>query len=415
MRHHLKHYGHLPRDVYRLSAGEFVLHTVNSAFLLIFNLYLTKLGHSDSTIGHLTALRYLGVLLAALPIGLYIRGRALRPLFMASAFGLPVVSCWLLWGVESQPEALTLILMFLWGLLFALMQVCIQPYVIRHVDARYYSEAFALHYAVVPLSQVAAGLLIAVLGEGGLLGLGERDLLLGFSMAGLLAAGFFWGLHDKVAVQDAERPLMGLRGLRGHYHWGRILRAMVPTVILAVGAGFTFPFLNLFFYQVFGVDSGGYGLMGALSSVLVFGMVVIGPAIKRSFGFGWAITGTQALAVFLLLGLALSELWVQYSWALGLAITMFLLRAPLMKAAQPMAGELTMLYVGRQNREIISAFTSSIWSGSWVLSSQLFALMRDRAMPYWQIFLITGVLYAVGVVSYILLIRAVNRMEPEAA
>ncbi|MFO0398579.1 MAG: hypothetical protein ACK50T_03040, partial [Sphingobacteriia bacterium] len=73
MRQHLAVYRQLPGQTYLLSAGEFMLHLVNSAFLLIFNIYLSKLGYADSLIGSLTSMRYLGVLLAAIPIGLYIR------------------------------------------------------------------------------------------------------------------------------------------------------------------------------------------------------------------------------------------------------------------------------------------------------------------------------------------------------
>ncbi|MFN8923388.1 MAG: MFS transporter, partial [Sphingobacteriia bacterium] len=296
MRQHLAVYRQLPGQTYLLSAGEFMLHLVNSAFLLIFNIYLSKLGYADSLIGSLTSMRYLGVLLAAIPIGLYIRGRLLRPLFLISGVGLPLVSCLLLWVVPWQVWSLTLGLMFLWGLLFVLMQVCIQPYMIRQVPPAHYAEAFALHYAVVPLSQVAAGGLIALAGIWMNPVPDERIILLGISGLGLLSVFFFARLQDNLGASTHPHTL-NLRSLRGSYQWRRILRALIPTLLLATGAGFTFPFINLFFYQVFGIDSGAFGLMGAGSSLLVFGMVVAGPALKRQFGFGWTISGSQAIAV----------------------------------------------------------------------------------------------------------------------
>ncbi|MBX3102977.1 MAG: MFS transporter [Bacteroidetes bacterium] len=414
MRKHLRVYTELPRDIYRLSAGEFLLNLLNSAYLLIFNIWLRKEGYDDSFAGSMTALRYLGVLLASLPIGLYIRGRTLKPLFLVSAVGLPVVSAGLLLAVPLHYPWLTYALMFTWGLFFVLAQVCIQPYVIRHVPATHYGEAFALHYAVVPLSQVVAGILIGWLAGSGV-GWTEQEVLLLISLLGLLAVAFFWGLADhRPAALPSRFSLRGGTSLRADYQWGRIGRALVPTLILAVGAGFTFPFINLFFYTVFGVDSQAFGLMGAASSVLVMGAVVLGPALKRQFGYGVAVTLTQTLAVVLLLGLVWAELQHTAGWALPLAVGIFLLRAPLMKAAQPLAGELTVRYVGPANREMISAFTSSIWSGSWVISSQLFAWLRAMAIPYWQIFLVTAALYGAGVVAYVFLIRAVNRMPVEA-
>ncbi|MBK7819269.1 MAG: hypothetical protein IPJ60_18340 [Sphingobacteriaceae bacterium] len=56
---------------------------------------------------------------------------------------------------------------------------------------------------------------------------------------------------------------------------------------------------------------------------------------------------------------------------LFIAIACYLLRQPLMNMAGPMTTELVLNYVGKNNREITSALTSAIWSGSWVISGLL--------------------------------------------
>ena len=63
----------------------------------------------------------------------------------------------------------------------------------------------------------------------------------------------------------------------------------------------------------------------------------------------------------------------------------------------------------------MSACNGAIWSGSWWLAARMFENLRAHQLPYWQIFLITAALYLVGTISYLGLIRAVERREPEEA
>jgi hypothetical protein len=89
-------------------------------------------------------------------------------------------------------------------------------------------------------------------------------------------------------------------------------------------------------------------------------------------------------------------------------------RQPLMNIAAPMTSELTMKYVGEKNREIISALTSAIWSGSWFASAQIFAILREGNLSYSNIIFITVFFYIVGVSWYYWLIKDYERMVAEA-
>ena len=80
-----------------------------------------------------------------------------------------------------------------------------------------------------------------------------------------------------------------------------------------------------------------------------------------------------------------------------------------MNMAGPMTTELVMAYVGSANREITSALTSAIWSGSWVISGFMVALMFSHNISFGNIFLITAGMYAFGVVLYSMLIRDYQR------
>ena len=188
------------------------------------------------------------------------------------------------------------------------------------------------------------------------------------------------------------------------YNWNLLLKALIPTFIIAVGAGLTIPFINLFFFHIYGLDSSQFAVVGSVASVLVAIMALLVPKVKDKLGFKKGITLTQTLAVLALVALATTEFYADYWWALPLAIFCFWIRTPLMNMAAPMTSELTMNYVGKQNQEILSAVTAAIWSGSWYFSSQIFRYLKSMDLPYAYIFYITAILYALGVFSYYLLV-----------
>jgi len=81
-------------------------------------------------------------------------------------------------------------------------------------------------------------------------------------------------------------------------------------------------------------------------------------------------------------------------------VAAYVLRQPLMHMAHPASNELMMNYVGKNNQELISALSSSLWSASWFISAKLFEWLRLLDFQYYEIFLITAFLYIIGVVLY---------------
>ena len=99
------------------------------------------------------------------------------------------------------------------------------------------------------------------------------------------------------------------------------------------------------------------------------------------------------------------ELYVNYSIALIIAVIAYIFRQPLMHMAHPASNELLMNYVGKKNQELISALSSSLWSASWFISAKIFEWLRLLDFKYYEIFLITALLYIIGNVFFALLIR----------
>ena len=181
--------------------------------------------------------------------------------------------------------------------------------------------------------------------------------------------------------------------------------ALIPTLFLAVGAGFTIPFISLFFESVHRLTTAQFAFWNFIASILVAAGAMSVPTIKREIGYQLAIPATQAFAIIALVLMATTQFYNHLSISLGIAIGCFLLRQPLMNLAGPMTTEVVMGYVGKRNQEMVSALTASIWSGSWFFSSKLFGVMRNQNIDYANIFLITAVLYTVAVIWYYFLVK----------
>ena len=123
--------------------------------------------------------------------------------------------------------------------------------------------------------------------------------------------------------------------------------------------------------------------------------------------------GSQSLAILCLVGLSLTEFHSTYIYAGAIAIACFIFRQPLMNIAMPITSDITMKYVGFRHREIVSALTAAIWSGSWFFSSNIFRILRAHEVRYAYIFFITAGLYVLSICWYYYLITVFENAPPE--
>jgi MFS family permease len=398
-------YKKIERAVLFMIAAEFFIQLVNAAFMMVLNIYLAKKNYSDPQIADFISWRFLSVMLLAFPLGLYIKGRKIIPFFRISAFGVSLFSILILVSVEQNWNFLIHLFLACWGVSFALMQVLALPFILRNTHEKNQSAAISLSYSTYSFGMIAAGTIIYLLHYFNELVFDEYTSLLVLSAMSILSMFFVL----KMGATEHVPTFEGKRKDLGNFDWKLIAMAMTPSLILAVGAGLTIPFINLFFYKVYGMSAETFSIVNAFSSVTVALAALLVPHIKNKYGYKVAITRTQTIAVISLALLAITEFYSNEGWAYFAAVFFFLLRQPLMNMAAPATSELVMNYVGPKNQEIISALTASIWSGSWFLSAIIFRIFRSNGMMYGNVFLITAALYAVGVVWYYFLIKAYHK------
>jgi predicted MFS family arabinose efflux permease len=402
----------------QFAAGMFLINLINSAQFLLLNLFLKARGLEDPAIAALTSHRFLPTFFLALPAGLWLRGKPLRKPLVIGAVVFPLTALASLETVRLGHMTAASVSFIAMGFAGLVLNVASLPMMLRIAPPKQSSEALSLLFATAGAASICGGALASVLQGIGRLDVGglhlvfdEYSTLLLLTLCGFGAPFFYARLPDPVPAVKSERHWL-------HVHRDDLpvlMRALIPTICIATGAGLSIQFLNLFFSHVHHLGSASYSAYGAISSVLVFATGLIVPEVRRRFGWRGAIIGVQSAAVVMLALMGLTELWKNVAWALPVALACYILRQPLMNMAGPSTSELSMSYVGERNRELMSACGGAIWSGAWWLAARAFEVLRQHELPYWQIFLTTSALYLVGTAAYIGLIRMVERREIEEA
>ena len=409
----IKEYKHIEKPIKYVIASEFFIQTVNATFMNIFPLYMTRHGFSDRDIAIFITFRFIGVFILAIPLGKFIKNKKLMPFFYLSNLLVPFFGIAIVIFISLQLKILTLISLLLWGASFTFMQIPIFPFILRNSSKKNQTAAISLSYSTWSFGGIFSGIVIALLDYINPIFFDEQFILMLFSIIGFGGLYFLIKLKSFNELINEDFLEDNSQELNKHQptDWKLIIKALTPTLIIASGAGLTIPFISLFFDKVHNLHKGGFSVLSFIASLLVAYFAMLVPKIKTFIGYKIAIPGTQSLAVISLVALATTQFYNSNPIALIIASACYLLRQPLMNMAGPMTSELVLNYVGKNNREITSALTSAIWSGSWVISCLMVGFMFNYNISFANIFLVTSLLYAIGVILYYLLILDYNKRE----
>jgi MFS family permease len=402
-------YRKIEKPILNVIISEFFIQMVNATFMNILPLYMARMDYTEEQIALYITFRFIGVFALALPIGKFIKGRKLYPFFYISNIGVPVFGLCTIASIYYHAPFWIYTSLLLWGASFTFMQIPVSPFLLRNTDKHVQTAAISLSYSTWSFGGIISGVIIAILHGINKELFNEQNILILFSSMGLM--GLFF-LYRNQFDEKIEEIFKENNNHKAHAtNWKLILKALIPTLIIATGAGLTIPFISLFFEKVHGLNAGQFSVISSVAAFFVAYAALYVPKIKQYIGYKIAIPSSQSLAVVSLVALATTQLYAQYSIALYIAMAFYLLRQPLMNMAGPMTTELVLNYVGKENREITSALTSAIWSGSWVLSGLMVNIMFNFGFEFVNIFLITSALYAVGVFLYYLLILDYMKRE----
>ena len=381
-------YKNLEKPVMNVVISEFFIQLVNATFMIILPLYMTRKGFSDEEIALFITFRFLGVFILALPLGNLIKGKKLIPLFYLSNICVPLFGIAIVLSIAFQLKYLTLISLLLWGASFTFMQIPISPFILRNAKKQNHTAGISLSYSTWSFAGILSGITTAILDVINPKLFDEQFILLLFSALGFFGLFFLFRIKNFNEVVVEQQKVIAIPVAIGtdETDWKLIFKALIPTLIIATGAGLTIPFISLFFDKVHHLDKGGFSVLSSIAAVLVAYSAMMVPKIKQYIGYKIAIPTTQSLAVISLVALATTQFYSQYSIAIVIAAVCYLLRQPLMNMAGPMTTELILNYVGQKNREITSALTAAIWSGSWVISGFMVKILFAHKFQFANIF-----------------------------
>ena len=410
LRNLFRSYWDLPRMIHMLIMLEFTLSLIHVAFILVLNIFLRKQGFSDPEIASFNSLRFIGALIFAFPLGIYIRGKKLKPFFLLAAIIVPITSALIIESVHNETIPLIKLSFLLWGVGMMLMRVCSLPFIIRNTTQDNSTEALSLSASTWSLATIFSGIIISGLDWMNYYSFGswiiyfnERNILWIITILGISAIIFALRISEN--EPDNVQKDSTVFSLYKQYDWKVIIKALSPLIMISIGAGLTIPFVNLFFNSVFHLSASEFSILGSITAFLVFTFSLLVPSIRKKYGYWFTIVIVQAISICCLIVMALMELYVNYSFALIVALIAYIFRQPLMHMAHPASNELLMNYVGKKNQELISALSSSLWSASWFVSAKVFEWLRLLDFQYYEIFLITAGLYIIGNILFALLIR----------
>ncbi len=407
MRDLIRSYLKLPKPILNLIASEFFLQLINTSFLSIQIIFMQNSGYSDYESAGFIAFRFLGVILLAVPFGYYIKGKKLKPFFYAGALGGPIFAMLIIIATKLHANNLLYVAQLMWGISFVFNQIPVIPYILRNSNKEQQTEGISLSYSTYSFAGIVGGLMIFIFNKINPQLFNEGNILQIIVLICFVNIYFIFKMPAAEITKENYEIQLEFK----NYDWPLISRALIPTLIIAVGAGLTIPFVGIFFYNVHKLTTDRFGILSSFASVLVAIGALYVPLIKKHIGFKIAIPTTQTIAVIALALLATTQFYSHLPIALAIAAICFLIRQPLMNMAGPMTTELVMDYVGKKNQEMVSALTSAIWSGSWFISGLIFKYLRQSGIDYVYVFLITVILYGLGVVWYYYLILDYHKKQ----
>ena len=403
----LKEYNKLNKTLLNLITVEFIVQLINVLFVAILPLYMKSEGYSDSQYAHFTSYRYFGMLALAVFLGMYIKGRKILPMFYVAAIGVPFFAVLIIIGVQIHSSPLLLISHLLWGTAYTFIQIPILPYIMRNAPKEQQTMAITLNFATWSIATIAGSFLVAVFNGINPDLFTERNLLFVITLLCFSGIYFVMKMEKKEHIPVIKKSRTNLKD----YDWVIIMKALIPTMIIAIGAGFTIPFMSLFFSNVHNMSTAMFSTLNMITAITVTVVAIYIPMLKDRYGYHRTIPTTQSFAIISLIIMATTQYYSHLNISIIIAAVFYLFRQPLMSAAVPMTSEITMKYVGERNREMVSALTSAIWSGSAYFSAVGFGILRHLDVEYVNIFWITSGMYSIGVVLYVLLIRDYNIRE----
>ncbi|MCH7494274.1 MFS transporter, partial [bacterium] len=373
-----------------------------------YNLYLQSLGYSDTEAGITSAMAALASLIFSFLVGRWIdrvgAGRALP-------IALVLFGAALAWRGLVVDLPWIYAAAFVAGLLGNPLRHMSEPLLALGSQGET-SRRFALAFSVASLSAALGTWLggnlppmLASSRAGFAAPPGPEDFQAVFLLAAVAMPVAAWvasplrHVHHARKEREAKEPPMPFRQLLKNND-GAVQKYWLSMLPIALGAGFSVPFFNLYLRNRHQLPEAQVGNAFTLLNVLLVLAYMLGPWLANRLGTVRGLVLLEAISVPFFVALALTS-------SPEFAVFAFVARGTLMNASHPLRTRVLMELVPASSRGIASALAGVVWGFGWVVGPPLSGMWIDWAREalgekhaYTGPFLFTAALYAVAVALF---------------
>ena len=189
--------------------------------------------------------------------------------------------------------------------------------------------------------------------------------------------------------------------LKGFRSWERVVRLLVPEMLISFGAGLTMPFVALFLRHRLGATVTDVGIIQAVSAVAMAIAALATPRLARKLGLAGTVVVTELASLPFLI-------FIPFATSLPIAAVLFWLRGMLMNMSWPVYNQMSMERLPTADKPLVAGWVRFGWSIAWLGGSAIGGrlMVQSYTTPYFY----TAALYALGAIATFVLLR---RIRPE--
>ena len=345
---------------------------------ILLNFYLVSIGYDTETISLLQSLPRLSGFLIGLPIGLVANRIGNRRLIVLSTVGLALSV-----AATALTQSLLVIALsrFLWGACFGANQVVKSPYMVTLTPSGEHTAQFSWHNLVSMLSVAAGSALggalpivmsgaLSIAAAGGLrpeeMPLAYRASILCAALLLFLSAMPLLLLKRRPAGAQMQRAILGFGR---SVPWRRVLRLAFPLFVFGISGGWTFPFFNLIFRDLFGISDSVIGGVIGLGWLFMGLAPLLNPVWEARLGRAGALTALMIVSAAAFVGFSLSQ-------ALWIAVIFYVMAIGIRNTMQPLFQPLLMASLDAEHHNIASSMGLALWNLGWFASALTFGWLH---------------------------------------
>jgi len=378
-------------------AGQFLAGFGMAFWSLLFNLYLQELGLTKDRIGITLAIANFATAIIALPAGIYISRHSQKLTLIFSQLLFPLLAGTAIFLVGPS----FLILLFLAYGFATFMRVIAGPFIMANTTHKERTYVFSVYF----ITTVIGGVLGNLMG-GSLQQLFRRvgieavvgyrwAILVGIFLIVLAIVPYFFIKEENRIEKPARFHLRDMAA----WNWPLFIRALIPSVLVSIGAGIVLQFVNLYFKDTFHLPDSAIGSYMSLQAFAMAAGAVIVPSLAERFGKVTTIVGTQLLSIPFMLVLA-------FTGDIHIAIIALTIRSGLMNMANPVSNTLLFELCKPTEQAVINSLLIMFSGLAWSISSLAFG--RFLKGNYSESFIVAVVLYFISSLLYYYFFRSVE-------